>query len=66
MKSGHLQWAKKEQSSNEIDLQALFEDYWTSKTHELPVWGQSESPINSLIADREVQWTLSPKNIVTP
>ena len=65
VKSGHLKWAKKEQGSEEIDLQELFDEYWTSKAHELPVRGQSESPISSLIVDREAQRTLLPGNIVT-
>ena len=41
MKSGHLPWAKKEQTSKEIDLQHLFNDYWTSTADELTVEGQS-------------------------
>src|SRR5258706_5703698 len=59
VKSGPLQWGKKEQGSKEMDLQDLFDEYWTSKAHELPVRGQSESPISSFIADREAQRTLS-------
>ena len=65
VKSGHLKWAKKEQGSEEIDLQELFDEYWTSKAHELPVRGQSESPISSLIVDRDAQRALSPGIIVT-
>ena len=53
LKSGHLLWAKKEQSSIGIDLQELFNEYWASTAHELPVRGQSESPISSLIVDRD-------------
>jgi hypothetical protein len=41
MKSGHLAWAKKEHNSTVIDLQNLFDDYWTSKAHEFTVQGQS-------------------------
>jgi len=45
MKSSHLPWAKKEQTSKEIDLGNLFNDYWTSKAHELTVIGQSSQPL---------------------
>ena len=65
VKSGPLQWGKKEQGSKEIDLQALFDEYWTSKAHEFRVRGQSESTISSLIADREAQRTLSLGNLVS-
>ena len=65
VRSGHLKWAKKEQGSKEIDLQELFDEYWASKAHELPVRSQSESPISLLSADREAQRTLSPGNKVT-
>ena len=41
MKSSHLPWAKKEQITKEIDLENLFNIYWTSKAHELTVPGQS-------------------------
>jgi len=65
LKSGPLQWGKKEQGSKEIDLQELFDEYWTSKAHELLVRGQSESPISSLIADRKAQRTLSLGNLIS-
>jgi len=35
IKSGHRLWAKKEQTNKVIDLQGLFNDYWTSKAHQL-------------------------------
>jgi len=41
IKSGHLAWTKTERASIEIDLQELFNDYWTSRAHELLVRGQS-------------------------
>ena len=41
MKSGHLPWAKKEQNGNLIDLQKVFDDYWSSKMHEITVPGQT-------------------------
>jgi len=58
MKSGHLSWAKREQASKEILLQELFDDYWTSKSHEFSVQGQSHHLTSPLIADREAQGTL--------
>ena len=39
MKSKHLPWAKKEETTKEIDLENLFNIYWTSKAHELTVTG---------------------------
>jgi hypothetical protein len=39
MKSGHLFW--KDQTGKAIDLQTLFDDYWTSKADKLTVLGQS-------------------------
>jgi hypothetical protein len=41
MKSSRVPWAKKEQTTKEIDLENLFNIYWTSKEHELTVPGQS-------------------------
>jgi len=41
MKSSHLPWAKKEQTTKEIDLENLFNIYWTSKAREITVPGQS-------------------------
>ena len=40
MKSGHLPWAKKEQTDQPIDLQKVFDDYWSSKMREVTVPGQ--------------------------
>src|SRR5258706_12186562 len=42
MKSGHLAWATKEQTSKQIDLQFLFNDYWTT-ADEIAVKGPSWS-----------------------
>ena len=39
-KRPHLPWAKKEQTSKEIDLQKLFNDYWTFNKYEITVSGQ--------------------------
>ena len=41
IKSGNRPWAKKDQTSKVVDLEKLFNDYWTSKAHELTVPGQS-------------------------
>ena len=51
IKSGHLPWARKDQSLMEIGLQTLFEEYWTSKKHELMILGQSSSTTIPLIPD---------------
>ena len=53
MKSGHVPWAKKDQNVKEIGLQTLFNDYWTSKKHELTLLGQSSSPTIPLVPDRK-------------
>ena len=53
VQSGHLPWGKKEQGSNEIDCQALFNDYWSTTSHEFLVRGQLLSPTSLFIADRE-------------
>jgi hypothetical protein len=34
MRSGHLFWAKNRQGSEVIDLQELFNDYWSSNERE--------------------------------
>ena len=39
IKSGHLTWAKKNQNSKEIDIQKPFNEYWTSKEHEIKIPG---------------------------
>jgi len=64
MKSGHLPWARKDQNVKEIGLQGLFNEYWTSKKHELMLLGRSSSPTSLLIPDREAQRALSLENIV--
>ena len=65
MKSSHLPWAKKEETTKEIDLENLFDIYWTSKAHELTVPGQSWSPTSPLIPDGEVQRLLSLGSVVS-
>jgi len=64
MRSVHLPWAKNEPTGKTIDIQELFDDYWTSKAHELSVRGQSKSPTRLLIADREAKRKLSLGSIV--
>ena len=41
MKNSHLPWAKKDQNVKEIDLKELFNEYLTSKKHEIMVPGRS-------------------------
>jgi len=41
MKPRHPVWAKKESVSKEIDLQELYDKYWTSKEYELALQGES-------------------------
>jgi hypothetical protein len=64
MKSSHLPWAKKDQNVKEIGLQKLFNEYWTSKEHELTVPGRSYSPTSGLISDTEAQRSLMLESIV--
>ena len=63
VKSGPLQWGKKEQGSEEVDCQALFKDYWSTTAREFPVQGQSESPIVLASLTEKVQRTLALGNI---
>ena len=64
LKRGHVSWAKKEQISKSIDIQKLFNNYWTSAAHELIVPGQSRSPTGPLVSDRETQKSLSLESMV--
>jgi len=64
MKSSHLPWAKKEQTTKEIDLENLFNIYWSSTAHELTVPGKSWSPTSPIISDREAQRLLSLGGVV--
>ena len=58
MKNSLLPWAKKEQTSNMIDLQKLFNDYWTSKAREITVKGQSWSSTSPQISHRKIKRSL--------
>ena len=64
MRSTHLPWLKKEPITKEIDLETLFNIYWTSKAQQITVPGQSWSPISPLIPDGEVQWSSSLGSVV--
>jgi hypothetical protein len=66
IKSGHLSWAKRVQNDKEIDIKKLFNEYWTSKNHEITVPGQSSFLNSPLISDKEVQRWLSLESIVAP
>ena len=55
MKNSHLPWAKKEQTSNAIDLQKLFNAYWTSKAHEITIKGQSWSSTNRHLLSKNTE-----------
>ena len=53
MRSTHLPWVKKEPITKEIDLENLFDIYWTSKAQKITVPGQSCSPTSPPIPDGE-------------
>ena len=64
VKSGPLQWGKKEQGSKEIDCEYLFNDYWNTTANEFPVQGKSESPTVLTSLTEKAQRILSLGNIV--
>jgi hypothetical protein len=64
MKRGHSFWATHRDTSEVIDLQALFNDYWSSHNHEFTVLSQSLSPTRSRISDGQGQSPLSLESIV--
>ena len=41
IKSGHLPWAKKVETTKQISVQNLFNNFWTSEVYELIVPGLS-------------------------
>ena len=43
IKSGHLAWVRKEQTSKQINLQHLFNDYWATTADEITLQGPSWS-----------------------
>jgi len=63
MKRGHSFWATHPEASADIDLQGLFNDYWSSDHREFTVLSQSSQP-NPCISDREGQRLFSLESIV--
>ena len=59
LKSGNLPSTKKDQNAKKIGLEKLFNEYWTSKVHELAVPGRSYSSTSLLVSNRETQRSLS-------
>jgi len=54
MKRGHSFWATYREASEVVDLDDLFNDYWSSNNHEFTVLlSQSLSPTSPRISDRE-------------
>ena len=49
IKTGHLAWVKRELISKEIDLQYLFNDYWTTTADEITLQGPSWSTLSPCI-----------------
>jgi len=67
MKIGHSIWAKHRQANEDIDLDDLFSDYWSSHENEFIVPSQSLSPTSPhKCSDREGQRLLPLKSIVAP
>ena len=64
MKSGHSIWATHRVASEVIELDGLFENYWSSKDHEFTVSRQSSSPAGPRRSDCEEQRPLSLENIL--
>ena len=64
MKSGHRPFAKTGQTSEDIDIEELFDRYWTSDAHKFIVLSQSCSLASLLISDREGQRMLLFESIV--
>ena len=64
MKSGHSVWAKYREASEVIELNALFDDYWSSENNKFAVLGQSLSPTSSHRSDGEGQRLFPLESIV--
>jgi hypothetical protein len=62
--TGHLLWKKIRPVSEEIDLQGLSDDYWSSTEHEFIMPSQSQWPTDPLMSDREGQGLLTLESIV--
>jgi hypothetical protein len=54
-KSGYLWWARDRQGSEMINLEPLFDDYWSSDKHEFTLPSQSLSPTSALVSHSEAQ-----------
>ena len=64
MKKGHSFWAKYPEAKEVIDLDRVFNDYWSSSDQEFTELGQSLSPTGPRRSDLEEQRPLSLENIV--
>jgi hypothetical protein len=65
MKIGHSVWTKYREANEVIELDGLFDDYWSSNNHEFTVLSQSSLPNSPRISsDREGQRLLSLGSIV--
>jgi len=58
MLSSHLFWGKNRLAGELIDVQALFNDYWSSIKHEFMVLSKLSSPTRTPVFDYEAQRTL--------
>ena len=58
MTSGDLSSAQNQPVTEVIDLQALFNDFWSSNKHYFTVLSQSLSPTSLLVSDGKAQRTL--------
>jgi len=66
MRSSHLFWVKYRLASEMIDLQELFNDYWSSNKQDFTLPSQSSSLTGPLVSDGEAQRTLlSMESIIT-
>jgi len=64
MKRGHSFWATYQEAGELIDLDGLFNDYWSSNNHEFTVQSQSLSLTSPRISDRESQRLFALESIV--
>jgi hypothetical protein len=53
MRKASPRWAKWKQTSNKIDIELLFNDYWNTNNHEFTVSSQSWPGNGPLISDRK-------------
>ena len=64
MKRSHSLWATYQEASEAVDLDGLFNDYWSSDNHEFIVLSQLLSLTSLRTPDRESQRLLSLESIV--